>query len=133
MLHETSALHQDYDRFDRYPRASKSKKWKNILGPIWNEFQMTGIVSDDEGEEGYETPPTEEGHGIKMYLQKKGHCYALNKTTDGGIKFVPRPKLTGVRGDGLYLRRGSGIYHGEGLILGDKSPFRNIPILGWIL
>ena len=75
-----------------------------------------------------------EGDGIKMYLQKHGRCYALHKTGDGGMMLRPRPQLTGVRGDGLYLRRGgSRIYHGEGLLLGERSPFRNIPILGWIL
>ena len=70
---------------------------------------------------------------MKMYLQKKGRCFALNKTTDGAIKFCPRPKLAGVHGNGLYLRRGGDIYHGEGLILGKNSPFRNIPVLGWLL
>ena len=147
LLYETSALHQDYDEFDRYPRASKSKKWKNILGPIWNEFQFTGVVNTN-GEEDQTSFFTNEqtaddsdqtmssttgGNGVKMYLQKKGRCYALNKTMDGGIKLRPRPKLAGVHADGLYLRHGSNIFHGEGLILGKNSPFRNIPILGWIL
>ena len=50
-----------------------------------------------------------------------------------GLKFIPRPNLAGIRGDGLYLRVGSGIYDGKGLILGSKSPFKNIPILDWIL
>ena len=39
----------------------------------------------------------------------------------------------GALGDGLYLKRGSSIHNGEGLILGQNSPFKNIPILGWIL
>ena len=93
------------------------------MAPIWQEFRNEGIVPDEEGEEdGYETPPTgdepeeidpdetdenamdettesEVGHGLKMYFQKKGRCYALSKTTDGGIKFRPRPKLAGVRGN----------------------------------
>ena len=73
------------------------------------------------------------GDGVKMYLQKKGRCFSLNKTMDGGIKLRPRPKLAGVHGDGLYLRHGSNIFHGEGLILGKNSPFKNIPVLGWIL
>ena len=157
LLHEASVLHQDYDRYVQYPRANRSKKWTKILAPIWQEFRNEGIVPDEEDEEdGYETPPTgdepeeidpdetdenamdettesEVGHGLKMYFQKKGRCYALSKTTDGGIKFRPRPKLAGVRGDGLYLRHGSDIYHGEGLLLGKNSPFRNIPVLGWLL
>ena len=83
-----------------------------------------------------EDPDTtiEEGEGIKMYLRKDGKCYDLKKTTNGAMQISPRPKLTSVYADGLYLRRpGSGIFDGEGLILGRNSPFKNIPILGWIL
>ena len=69
---------------------------------------------------------------MKMYLQKKGRCFALAKTTDGAIKFCPGPKLAGVHGNGLYLRCGRDIYHGEGLLLGKSSLFRNIPVLGWL-
>ena len=36
-------------------------------------------------------------------------------------------------GDGLYLKQGDAIHNGEGLILGKNSPFKNVPILGWIL
>ena len=145
LLHETSALHHDYDMFEAYPRANKSKKWRNILGPIWNEFKYTAVVKDANEEDADESSfltgddtnvdggQTTGGNGVKMYLQKKDRCYELNKTMDGGIKLRPRPKLAGVRGDGLYLRHGSDIYHGEGLLLGERSPFRNIPVLGWIL
>ena len=141
LLHETHVLHQDYDKYSRYPRANRSKKWVKILAPIWREFSEQGIVQDEQTEEdsdGYETatetaPEEEEGHGIKMYLQKNGRCFALDKTTDGAIKFQPRPKLAGVHGNGLYLRHGGDIYHGEGLLLGKSSPFRNIPVLGWLL
>ena len=41
--------------------------------------------------------------------------------------------LAGVYGNGLYIRRGSSICDGEGLLLGPSSPFKKIPILGWIL
>ena len=52
---------------------------------------------------------------------------------NGAMQISPRPKLTDVYGDGLYLRHpGSGIFVGEGLILGKNSPFKNIPILGSI-
>ena len=140
LLHETHALHQDYDKYSRRPRANRSKKWTNILAPIWKEFTEHGIVQDsedeDEDSDGYDTATEEEekeGNGMKMYLQKKGRCFALNKTTDGAIKFCPRPKLAGVHGNGLYLRRGGDLYYGEGLLLGKNSPFRNIPVLGWLL
>ena len=138
LLHETHVLHQDFDPYVHYPRANRSKKWKKILGPIWKEFNEQGIVQDEADDSinaGYETAPEEfkEGHGVKMYFQKNGRCFALNKTTDGGIKLLPRPMLAAVHGDGLYLRRGSDIYQGEGLLLGKSSPFRNIPVLGWLL
>ena len=141
LLHETHVLHQDYDPYVHYPRANKSKKWKKILAPIWTEFREKGIVQDEADNSinaGYETAPEttseeKEGHGIKMYLQKNGRCFALDKTTDGAIKFRPRPKLAGVHGNGLYLRRGGDIYYGDGLLLGKSSPFRNIPVLGWLL
>ena len=135
LLHETHVLHQDFDPYVKYPRANKSKKWKKILGPIWKEFNKQGIVQSEADESMYDTAPEDfvQGNGIKMYFQKNGRCFALNKTTDGGIKLLPRPKLATVRGNGLYLRHGSDIYHGEGLLLGEKSPFRNIPVLGWLL
>ena len=36
-------------------------------------------------------------------------------------------------GNGLYLMKQGGLYDSRGLILGPKSPFKNIPILGMIL
>ena len=35
--------------------------------------------------------------------------------------------------DGLYVTNDGEMYKGSGLILGKDSPFRNIPILGWLL
>ena len=91
---------------------------------------------EEEDSDGYDTATEQEkeGQGIKkMYLQKNGRCFALNKTTDGAIKFCPRPKLAGVHGNGLYLRRGGNIQYGEDLLLGKNSHFRKIPVLGWLL
>jgi len=129
LLHETSALYHEYNPLSRYPRASKSRKWKKILKPIWREFQEEGVVEDPDS-----AATSVPGEGIKMYLRKDGKCYNLKKTLDGAMHISPRPKLTGVYGDGLYLRRpGSGVHDGQGLILGRNSPFKNIPLLGWIL
>ena len=138
-MYETHVLHQDYDKYSRRPRANRSKKWTHILIPIWKEFTEHGIVQDEDDEDGdsdgYDTATEEEekeGNGIKMYLQKKGRSFALNKTTDGAIKFCLRPKLAGVHGKGLYLHRGGDLYCG-GFLLGKNSPFRNISVLGWLL
>ena len=89
-----------------------------------DDFQDSRTTFDDDESAG--------GDGMKMYLQKDDRCFGVQKT-GRGITFIPRPRLTGIRGNGLYLRVGSSIYDGEGLLLGPKSPFKKIPILGWIL
>ena len=101
--------------------------------------EKDGLMGDDysssDDNETYHdaSADTTPGDGVKMYLQKNGRCFGLQRCSGKGIKFTPRPRLTGVRGNGLYLRAGSSIYPGEGLLLGSQSPFRKIPILGWIL
>ena len=77
LLHETSALHQEYNPLSHYPRANKSKKWKKILGPIWREFQEEGIVDEKEQESRVE------GEGIKMYLlgSEKHHIFKGSQST----------------------------------------------------
>ena len=60
---------------------------------------------------------------LRCIYEKNGKCYNLKKTIDGGMHISCRPKLTSVYADGLYLKRGSAIHVGEGLILGENSPF----------
>ena len=148
-----SALYQDYDPYNKYPRASRSKKWTNILAPIWNEFQFTGLVSEDSDddtlqdddekdsdEEEYHDSSSildnvksrESGVGLKMYLQNNGRCFDVQRR-DTGIKFNPHPRLADIRGNGLYLRASSNVYNGEGLLLAPRTPIKTFPILGWIL
>ena len=50
-----------------------------------------------------------------------------------GLYLTPHRRLSGLHGDGLYLKRGSTIQEGSGLILGPNSPFKNIPILNLLL
>ena len=38
-----------------------------------------------------------------------------------------------VEGDGLFLKHGADISDGAGLLMGKNSPFKNIPVLGWLL
>ena len=67
-----------------------------------------------------------------LYLFKKGHGMKVDLVKDGGLYITPHSSSETVA-DGLYLKRGRAIHAGEGLILGKNSPFKNIPILGWIL
>ena len=124
LLYETNALYRDYDSDSNYPRANRSKKWKKTLHHIWEEFKRDGIVKDEEA---YYSAS---GDGI--YLQKNGRCFGVRRV-GSGIHLSPRPMIAGIRGNGLYLRRGTSIYDGRGLLLGSSSPFKNIPILKWIL
>ena len=68
--------------------------------------------------------------GCRIYLQKKGHCYVR---AGRGIHVSQHHMVAGVSGDGLYIRVGSRVYDGKGLLLGFQSPFQNIPILKWIV
>ena len=68
-----------------------------------------------------------------LYLHKSGHCVKVEPVKGNGLYLTPHSRLTGVSGDGLYLKRGSSIYNGEGLLLGKNSPFKNIPIFNLLL
>ena len=74
--------------------------------------------------------------GDGLYLQKSGHCVKVEPVKGNGLYLTPHRgggSLLGVHGDGLYLKRGSTIQDGSGLILGPNSPFKNIPILNLLL
>ena len=72
------------------------------------------------------------GHGI--FLHKKDKCYKVEPVEGDGLYLSPHPHLDGVHGEGLFFRTNDGtVYDGKGLLLGPASPFKNIPILGWLL
>ena len=69
--------------------------------------------------------------GDGLYLHKHGKCYRVQKMKGNGLYLAPHPPF--VKGDGLFLKHGSDISDGAGLLMGKNSPFKNIPILGWLL
>ena len=73
--------------------------------------------------------------GDGLYLYKSGHCVKVEPVKGNGLSLTPHRggSLSGVHGDGVYLRRGSTIQDGSRLILGPNSPFKNIPILNLLL
>ena len=71
--------------------------------------------------------------GNGLYLHKSGHCVKVEPVKCNGLYLTPHQRLSGLHGDGLYLKRGSTIQEGSGLILGPNSPFKNIPILNLLL
>ena len=73
--------------------------------------------------------------GDGLYLFKRGRCIKVEPVKGNGLYLTPHSSKfqNGGVGDGLYLKRGDAVHNGEGLILGKNSPFKNVPILGWIL
>ena len=58
----------------------------------------------------------------------------INKAISGsgdGLYLALHPRF--VEGDGLFLRHGNDISDGAGLLMGKNSPYKNIPVLGWLL
>ncbi len=66
--------------------------------------------------------------GNGLFLGKRGKGCAKIDFTDGGMHLTP------VKSEqvGLHLRN-DGEIHGEGILLGPNSPFKNIPLLNLIL
>ena len=160
LLWTTSVLHRDFDPSNPHPRANGAWKWKNLLNRIWYGWKNTAppvsdtgnndnndIIDREEEEEGSEhtndddnlgiTAVSSSGSGLrdpvkscKVYVQKKGKCYRVEKTKGNGF-YLSRHRIPSV-GNGLFLRHGRNIYNGQGLF-GRNSPLKNVPILGWFL
>ena len=71
------------------------------------------------------------GLGDGLYLHKHDKCYRVQKMKGDGLYLAPHPRF--VEGDGLFLKHGEDISDGAGLLMGRNSPFKNIPVLGWLL
>ena len=126
LLHETNVMYRDCDPEGSYPPSNRSTKWNKVLRQICEEFQQKGVVhseyNDDDDDKYFS--------GDGLHLQKNGRCFNVRRIGTG-ICLRPRPMLAGVYGNGLYIRRCSSIYDGEGLLLGPS--FRSRSIVGWIL
>jgi len=72
--------------------------------------------------------------GNGLYL-KKGGCVCRIETDGEGLYLGRAPSENGLAkyGDGLYLSKRGQISDGRGLLLGENSPFKNIPILNLLL
>jgi len=76
---------------------------------------------------------TNKAMGNGLYL-KKGLNIARVETNGQGLYLKPyKGSGLGMVGDGLYLKQGGQVISGHFLLLGPKSPLKNIPVLGWLL
>ena len=69
------------------------------------------------------------GDGLRLLKQDK--CYRAQKCKGSDLYRAPHPRF--VEGDGLFLKHGNDISDGAGLLMGENSPFKNIPVSGWLL
>ena len=69
--------------------------------------------------------------GDGLYLHMHDKCYRVQKLKGNGLYLAPHPRF--VEGDGLFLKHGNDISDGAGLLMGKNNPFKNIPVLGWLL
>ena len=69
--------------------------------------------------------------GDGLYLHKHNKCYRVQKCNGNSLYLAPHPRF--VEGDGLFLKYGNDISDGASLLMGKNSPFKNIPVLGWLL
>ena len=113
--YETNILYREYISGSSYP---------------WEDFQREGIMYDEEEE--YHSTMVDDGLYC-TYLQKKTECCFNVHRNGNGMHLTPRPMLAGVGGNDLHIRIVSRVYDGKDFMLGCHSPFRNIPILKWIL
>ena len=69
--------------------------------------------------------------GNGLFLGRRGYGTAKVDFTEGnGLQLTP---VKAEKHTGLYLKKDGQIFQGKGLLLGDNSPFKNIPLLGLIL
>ena len=68
------------------------------------------------------------GVGDGLYLHQHDKCYRVQKMRGDGLYLAPHSRF--VEGDGLFLKHGEDI--SDGLLMGKNSPFKNIPVLGWL-
>ena len=71
--------------------------------------------------------------GNGLYLKKGSFVCRIENDVEGLYLGPASGKGFETVGNGLYLMKQGGLYDGRGLILGSKSPFKNIHILGMIL
>jgi hypothetical protein len=71
--------------------------------------------------------------GDGLYLKRGSGCCKV--VTDGSGLYLSSANGNGFEkfGLGLYLIKEGRAYDGSGLLLGENSPFKNIPILGMLL
>ena len=67
--------------------------------------------------------------GDGLFLEKNGHCAKVQMVNGGGLYLNPHPRF---HGQGIFEVK-QGEIKGDGLLFGDNSPFKNVPLLNILL
>ena len=99
-----------------------------------NRSYQGGLLNEDDDEG---APITNIASDVDdgFYLIKGGHCMKVYPVQSDGLYLkTTRPFSSyAVFEDGLYLKRGENIDRGEEIAFVENGPFKNNPILAWIL
>ena len=89
---------------------------------------LTGVLSALASKATEKMMGSKKGRGL--YLQKNGQCAKVDFVKGGGLYLAPHNKFQA--GKGLFEADGSEVT-GDGLLLGDNSPFKSVPLLNILL
>ena len=73
---------------------------------------------------------TRKKEGSGLFLQRNGQSGKVQMVKGGGLYLNPHPRIHG--GEGLF-EANEGEVKGDGLLLGENSPFKNVPLLNLLL
>ena len=99
-----------------------------------NRSYQGGLLKEDDGKDLSANAASDDGDD-GFYLIKRGHCMKVYPVQDNGLYLKTTHPFFSyvVLKDGLYLKRGEAIEKGEEIAFAENGPFKNHPILGWIL
>ena len=104
-----------------------------------NRSYQGGLLNDDDAKGKDPSASTTSSIDADVddgfYLIKRGHCMKVYPIQGNGLYLkTTRPFSSyAVFEDGLYLKRGKNIDKGEEIAFAENGPFKNNPILAWIL
>ena len=119
-------------------RTLARRKYKTIRmsrKQIEKNRSYQGCLLNEDDDEGTPTTNTASDIDDGFYLIKGGHCMKVYPVQSNGLYLkTTRPFSSyAVFEDGLYLKRGENVDKGEEIAFAENGPFKNNPILAWIL
>ena len=124
------------NRLDRAQVEGRRVQIRMITGEVAKNVSYTGVLpgmlaSFAARADGINKAISGSGVVDGLYLHKHDKCYRVQKYKGNGLNLAPHPRF--VEGDGLFMKHGNHISDGACLLMGKNSPFKNIPVLGWLL